>query len=136
MDPVRPVHSSLTYNVLVIALVGMIGAGAALLLMTTGSPRAGARFELGTGEAVDCPFGTGSPVCYRFNMTNTGGAEGFARCVVTPAGDSTAIFSNGEVSYESPVVVKPAEIYRLYARVDPGPSKEIAEPSITCGPAV
>ena len=31
MDPVRPMHSSLTYNVLVIALVGMIGAGAALL---------------------------------------------------------------------------------------------------------
>ena len=84
MDAARPLHSSLTYNVLVIALVGMIGAGAALLLMTTGSPRAGARFELGTGEAVDCPFGTGSPVCYRFNMTNTGGAEGYARCVVVP----------------------------------------------------
>ena len=51
MDPARPLHSSLTYNVLVVALVAMIGAGAALLFMTTGSPRAGARSELGTGEA-------------------------------------------------------------------------------------
>ena len=136
MDPARHVHSSLTYNVLVVALVAMIGAGAALLFMTTGSPRAGARFELGTGEAVDCPFGSGSPVCYRFSMTNTGGAEEYARCLVSPAGDSTAIFANGEVSYESPLAVKPGEIYRLYARVDPGPSKKIAEPSISCAPAV
>ena len=81
----------MTYTVLVIALVGLIGAGAARLFMTTGSPRAGARFELGTGEAVDCPFGTGSPVCYRFNMTNTGGAEGYARCVVAPGGDAGGI---------------------------------------------
>jgi hypothetical protein len=136
MDSARPVQSSFTYNVLVVALIGVIATGAALLFLTTGSPRAGAQFELGTGEAVDCPFGTGSPVCYRFNLTNTGGAEGYVRCLVVPAGDSAAIFANGETAYESPVAVESGEIYRLYVEVDPGPSKDIAEPSISCAPAV
>jgi hypothetical protein len=136
MDPGRPIRSSPAYNVLVVALIGVIAAGAALLFLSTDSTRAGAQFELGPGAPVDCPFGTGSPVCYRFNMSNTGGAEGYVRCLVMPTGDSSAIFANGETAYESPIAVKPGEVYRLYTRVDAGASKEIAEPIVSCAPAV
>ena len=104
MDAAPPIHSGRTYTVLVVLLAGLIALGAMLLVLVTGGGSiSSASFEVAVPEAVECPFGSGAPVCYRYNVTNTGDAPSFVRCELTPAGDTTAVFGNGSTSYESPI---------------------------------
>ncbi len=134
MDVGRTAHGNTAYNVLVVVLIAAIATCAGLLLLTTGAPRAAA-LELSAPEAEDCPFGSGSPVCYRFDLANTGGNETYVRCEALPAGDTTAVFANGGLAYESALPLEAGDVFRLYVRVDPGPSDVVQEPSVTCLPS-
>jgi hypothetical protein len=132
MDPARPSHGNLTYDVLVIALVAVMAIGAVLLFMAFG-PRPPAAFTVGAGNTSDCPFDTNSsPNCYVFTLENTGGTEGYVRCRVKPTGDSEARFSNGDRTYARAIPMQPGEQYALFTKIKAGPSEEIPEPDVSC----
>jgi hypothetical protein len=136
MDAATPIHSGRTYTVLVVLLAGLIALGAMLVVLVTGGGRiSSASFEVAAPEAVECPFGSGAPVCYRYNVTNTGDAPSFVRCELTPAGDSTAVFGNGSTSYESPIEMAATDVYRVYVQIEAGPSGEVTSPPMVgCAP--
>lgn len=134
MDAASPIHSGRTYTVLVVLLAGLIVLGATLVVLAVGGTRlSSASFEVAAAEAVDCPFGSGAPVCYRYNVSNVGDAPSFVRCELTPAGDTTAVFDNGSTSYESPVEMKAGDVYRMYVKIEAGPSGSVtSSPMVGC----
>jgi len=125
----------MSYNVLVLVLVVFIALGAMLFALTTGPVRALPDLKVGTSEAVDCPFGSGAPVCFRFPLSNEGRADTAVRCELTPAGDSTAVFGNGSAEYFSPTEIAAGETWQLYTQVEAGESAVVDEPAVACAPA-
>jgi uncharacterized protein (DUF58 family) len=125
----------MSYNVLVLVLVAFIALGAMLFALTTGPVRAIPDLKVGISEAVDCPFGSGAPVCFRFPLSNEGRADTAVRCELTPAGDSTAVFGNGSAEYFSPTEIAAGETWQLYTQVEAGESAVVDEPSVACAPA-
>jgi hypothetical protein len=133
METAATMRSNAVYNVLVVVLVAGLAAGVALLFLTTSAPARSADLTLGLPESVDCPFGSGAPVCYRFDLVNSGAAGAFVRCEVIPAGDTTAVFGNGETTYEGADALDAGEKWHLYVQVEAGADGTVTEPMVGCG---
>ena len=93
MDTVAPTRSTITYNLLAVLLAVGLTAGAALLFLSTRGPARVAELNVGMAESMECAPGTGAPVCYRYDLVNSGSAEAFVRCELVSGGDTEAVFT-------------------------------------------
>ena len=59
-------------DVLTALLIVALAVGASLFFLLWRGPSSVGRFETAAPVAVDCPSGTGAPVCYDFDITNVG----------------------------------------------------------------
>jgi hypothetical protein len=134
MDTAAPMRSNLAYNLLAVLLALGLAAGAALLFLSTNTAPRVAELGVGLPESVDCPFGSGAPVCYRYDLVNSGSASSFVRCEVAASGDTTAVFGNGETSYEGAGALEAGETWHLYVQVQAGEKDVVTEPTVGCGP--
>lgn len=120
-------------TVLTALLIVAVAAFAILFFLLWREPTAG-RFETSAPVAVDCPSGTGAPVCYAADVTNVGDAAQQVRCQVTPGADTAALFGNGEDVYSSPVPLEVGSTITLSIRVSPSEgSTVVSQPTVTCG---
>jgi hypothetical protein len=119
----------------VVVLVFGVASGLTLLVLQTRGPQSAAVFEVATGEAVRCPAGSGAPVCYRFDVTNTGQGPAPLRCAVAPAQENSAVFTaSGTSLYRSDALVLPSDSYPLYTEVEAGEDEKdtIERPVVAC----
>ena len=114
-------------------MIGLAAAGV-LFLLLLGGPSARGRFETATPAAIDCPRGTGAPVCYGVDVTNAGEGAQQVRCEVAPGPDTAALFANGSDVYISSVPVESGRTIKLYVEVSPSEGSNIvSRPSVSCG---
>jgi hypothetical protein len=130
-------RSTIWYMALVVMLFGGLAAGVALFVLQARGPVADAEFIVAVPQAVDCPTGSGVPVCYRFDVTNAGGGGDAMRCVVAPTGGGTAVFTaSGTSEYQSDGPVAVGDTYSLYTEVEAADGGSVVErPSVGCGTA-
>ena len=58
------------------------------------------------------------------------------QCLVAAAGDSTAVFVNGQTVYESATAIERGASASLFTKVSAGPSKVIdGPPVVSCAPS-
>ncbi len=133
METAAPLRSNAAYNALAILLAAGLALGAGLLFLSTNAAPRVAEVGVGQAESIDCPSGSGAPVCYRYEVVNSGTATAFVRCAVIPGGDTTAVFGNGETSYEGVTGLEPGEDWLLYVEVEAGPTDVVTEPMVDCG---
>ena len=113
-------------------LIVAITAGAVLFFLLLRGPSIG-RFEVGTPVAVDCPSGTGAPVCYEADVANVGEAAQQVRCQVTPGPDTAALFANGDDVYLSSAPIEAGRSIQLFIEVSPSQGSEIvSRPGVSC----
>lgn len=128
-------RSSLVYMALVTLLAAGLAIGVALFVLQTRVPNTDARFVVAAPEAVDCPVGTGKPVCYRYDVTNAGSGTAPVRCVIVPPASGSAVFTaSGTTVYDSPGPVAAGEVYSLYAEVEADETAEVTRPTMGCAP--
>jgi len=129
-------RSTLVYVALVVLLIGGLAMGIALFVLQARGPVADAEFTVAAPQAVDCPSGSGVPVCYRFDVTNTGAGVGAVRCGVVSADAGNAVFTaSGSSLYESDGPVAVGDTYSLYVEVEATDGKNVVErPSVGCQP--
>jgi len=127
-------RSTIWYMALVVLLVSGLAIGVALFVLQARGPVAESEFTVATAQAVDCPVGSGVPVCYRFDVTNTGGGDGAVRCVVVPADAGSAVFTaSGTTVYESDGAVAAGDTYSLYTEVEAEEGESVVEqPAVAC----
>ena len=127
-------RSTVWYVALVTVLAAGLAIGVLLFVLQARGPGADAEFLVASPEAVDCPSGSGVPVCYRFDVTNTGGGGGAMRCLVRPIGDGSAVFTaSGTGLYESDGPVAVGDTYSLYTEVEAGDGSSVVErPTLAC----
>ena len=105
-----------------------------VLLLAFRPPSTVVTVEVGAPQAEQCPVvsgGEGATACYRFDVTNTGQADGVATCLVTPAVGTEAQFANGASSVG--VRLQAGEVKSVYTRVIPADGgDEIRAPSLSC----
>ena len=125
-------RSTIWYMALVVLLVAGLAIGVALSCCRGSGRRP--EFTVATAQAVDCPVGSGVPVCYRFDVTNTGGGDGAVRCVVVPADAGSAVFTaSGTTVYESDGPVAVGDTYSLYTEVEAAEGETVVEqPAVAC----
>jgi hypothetical protein len=118
--------------VLTALLAIALAAGAVLLvLLMRGS--SGGRFEAAAPAAIDCPSGTGTPVCYGVVVTNVGDTAAQMRCEVSPGPDTAAVFSNGTDAYIGDVPIEAGRRVRLTVEVSPSEgSNVVSRPTVSC----
>ncbi|MGZ8631385.1 MAG: hypothetical protein ACXWZF_10540 [Actinomycetota bacterium] len=117
-------------------LAAGLAMGIALFVLQTRGPSSDARFMVATPEAVDCPVGSGKPVCYRYDVTNAGSGVAPLRCVIVPPAAGTAVFTaTGTTVYDSPGPVAAGDMYSLYTEVEADERAEVERPTVGCGPA-
>jgi hypothetical protein len=127
-------RSSLVYMALVTLLAAGIAVAFALFVLQTRGPGTDAEFVVADAEAVECPLGSGKPVCYRFDVTNAGSGVAPLRCVIAPPESGTAVFTaSGTSVYESDGPVAEGDTYSLYVEVEADDEAEVAQPSLGCG---
>jgi hypothetical protein len=127
-------RSTIWYVALVTVLAAGLGIGVLLFVLQARGPGGNAEFLVAAPQAVDCPSGSGVPVCYRFDVTNTGGGGGAMRCLVRPLGEGSAVFTaSGTSMYESDGPVAVGDTYSLYTEVEAGEGNSIVErPTLAC----
>lgn len=136
MKTVPASRSSLVYIALVTLLAAGIAIAFALFVLQTRGPGSDAEFVIADPEAVECPLGSGKPVCYRFDVTNAGSGVAPLRCVIAPPPSGTAVFTaSGTSVYESDGPVAQGDTYSLYTEVEAGDDAEVAQPTLGCGVA-
>lgn len=135
MDMATSTSTDALYKVLVALLFTALATGFALLFLATGGSATTASVNVAAAESVDCPFGSGSPVCYQYAITNPGDTGAFVRCQVTPSGDTTAVFGNGETIYEGAAALDGGDTLQLYVQVQPGSGDVVTEPVVGCAAA-
>jgi hypothetical protein len=130
-------RSTVGYLALVVLLVAGLAIGVMLFVLQARGPVATAEFAVAAPQAVDCPAGTASPTCYRFDVANTGGGAAAMRCVVSATGGGSAVFlATGTPTYESDGPVAVGDTYALYTEVEPAADETVAErPTVGCGAA-
>ncbi len=126
-----PEPTSPAYYLAAVALLAALGIGAALLyVLTVGSPDGGLEVSVGPPEAEDCPVGSGTPVCYRFDVTNVGDAQGTARCIATAPSGTLATFPNGTSTAD--VLLAQGETKQVYVRVQADGTVTVRPPALSC----
>ena len=133
MGSTAATRTNTTYNMLAMLLVAGLVTGAALLFLTTNAATGTAELTVGLPEPMECPFNSGVPVCYRYDVVNTGTAPAFVRCEVIPAGDTTAVFGNGETAYEGVDELAAGKGWHLVVQVRAGADDVVSEPMVGCG---
>ncbi|MEO8477344.1 MAG: hypothetical protein ABI572_09870 [Actinomycetota bacterium] len=124
-----------TMTVLTALLIVAIAAGAVLFFLVVRGPSFG-RFEAATPTAIECPTGTGAPVCYAVDVTNVGDAARQVRCQVTPGLDTAALFANGDDLYVSAAPIEARSVIKLFIQVSPSAgTKIVSRPSVSCDAA-
>lgn len=127
-------RSTLVYVALVTLLITGLAVGVALFVLQARGPGNDAEFAVAAGEPVDCPTGSGVPVCYRFDVTNSGGGASELECVAVPSDGGTAVFSaSGSETYRSDGPVEVGDTYSLYVEAAPtGEGREVGRPEVAC----
>ena len=127
-------RSTIWYVALVTLLASGLAIGVLLFVLQARGPGGDAEFLVATPQAEDCPSGSGVPVCYRFDVTNTGGGADAMRCLVTPTGEGSAVFTaSGTSVYESDGPVAVGDTYSLYTEVEAGDGSSVVErPTVSC----
>jgi hypothetical protein len=127
-----PTRTNVAYNVMAVLLAVGLAMGVALMFLATRGAVSAPVLDMHPAESVDCPFGTGAPVCYRYEIANTGNAAGFVHCEVTPTGDTTALFFNGETVWDSVVELDDGNAMQLDVQVKAGSDDVVTAPSVRC----
>ena len=126
--------STIWYMALVVLLAAGLAIGIALFALQARGPVGAAEFVVETGSAVDCPAGSGAPVCYRFDVTNAGAGPGALECTVMPIGGGDAVFTASSTAvYRSEGPVTVGDTYSLYTEVRAaGDEAEVGRPGLAC----
>jgi hypothetical protein len=127
-------RSTVGYMALVVLLAAGLAIGVALFILQARGPGSEAEFTVATAQAVDCPAGSGVPVCYRFDVTNTGRGAGPVRCLVAPTGGGSAAFTaSGTNAYQSDGPVAVGDTYSLYTEVEAAEGEDVVDrPTVGC----
>ena len=127
-------RSTIGYMALVVLLVAGLAIGVALFVLQTRGTVGSADLVVAPGAPVDCPQGTGAPVCYVFDVTNAGGGAEPMECIVVAADGGKAIFTASEVElYQSDGPVAVGDTYSLYTEVTPADGEtEVGRPEVVC----
>jgi hypothetical protein len=128
-----PSRGSTVYNVAFIVLVTCLAVGALLFTRLIGNedgPHDG--LVIGRAQATACPVGQHAPLCYRFDLTNTGESEAAASCAVLADTGMTAQFLNGDVEYVASLLS--GQTISLVTKVDATEGNTVKAPSVECGP--
>ena len=121
------------YHVAFIALVAGLGiAGSLVYLLVTQPVIESAGVEISEPVADDCPVGERAPVCYRFEVTNTGDEVGAFDCQALSPADSLAVFQNGEP--RSALILAPGQTDAVLIKVTPLETDTVMAPSLVCDP--
>lgn len=124
---------SFGYTVAFFALVAGLGVAGSLVYLLVARPvTEEAGVEVSEPVAQDCPVGERAPVCYRFEVTNTGDEVGAFNCQALPPADSLAVFSNGEP--RSALVLGPGRSETVVVKVTPLETDTVTAPSLECDP--
>lgn len=124
---------TLGYYVAFIALVAGLGmAGSLVYLLVTQPATDPAGVQISEPVADDCPVGERAPVCYRFEVTNTGDEVGAFNCQALPPVDSLAVFQNGEP--RSALILSPGQTDSVLIKVTPLETDTVRAPSLVCDP--
>lgn len=124
---------TLGYYVAFIALVAGLGIAASLVYLLVVRPvTESAGVEVSEPVADDCPVGERAPVCYRFEVTNTGDEVGAFSCQALPPADSLAVFQNGEP--RSTLILAPGQTDPVLVKVTPLETDTVMAPSLVCDP--
>ncbi len=116
------------------ALVALVIATVVLSTLLL-KPPAKARFEVGEGQATQCPTGGHAPACYKFPVANSGSVAATMQCVVASAEGTQAVFLSDLPTYVGPYSVAPGSRQTLWVKVDPGAGGTVRPPSVSCSPA-
>ena len=115
----------------VILGVMLVVAVILLMLLVLRPPSATMRVAIGPAAAEPCPVESGGTACYRFEVANTGQADGLAECGTTPAPGTEAVFANGASVVD--VRLQAGEIKGVYVRVTPAAgSDQVGAPALDC----
>lgn len=127
-------RSTIGYMALVVLLIAGLAIGAALLVLQTRGSVGSADLLVAPASAVDCPEGSGAPVCYVFDVTNAGGGAEPMECLAIPAGGGRVVFTASESDlYRSDEAVAVGDTYSLYTEVTPADGEtEVGRPEVVC----
>jgi hypothetical protein len=127
-------RSTIGYMALVVLLVAGLAIGVALFVLQTRGSVGSADLVVAPGTAVDCPDGSGAPVCYVFDVTNAGGGAEPMECIVVAAAGGKATFTaSGSELYQSDGPVSVGDTYSLYTEVSPAEGEsEVGRPEVLC----
>ncbi len=110
--------------------VGLLVALILLLLLTLRPSNGQMTLAIGEPHAEECPVGSGAPACFRFDVTNTGQADGVATCFAMAATGTEAVFANGADSVG--VRLGGGEVKGVYVKVTTLGSDEVLAPALRC----
>jgi len=118
------------YYVAIVVLAVALVAGATLfgLLVARGNTQVPA-FAVTGPHAASCPVGS-APACFGFQVSNSGGTQGTAFCIVTAALNTTALFLNDQRS--TGVLLSPNETRTIYVKVTPTKGDLASAPVMLC----
>ena len=127
-------RSTIGYMALVVLLVAGLAIGVALFVLQTRGSVGSADLVVAPGTAVDCPQGSGAPVCYVFDVTNAGGGGEPMECIAVAAEGGKAIFTASESElYQSDGPVAVGDTYSLYTEVTPAEGEtDVGQPEVIC----
>lgn len=119
------------YYIGIVLLAAALGVGVSLVTVLITTPDdSGAIYVLSAPQADECPVGERAPVCFRFDITNTGSTGGTASCLTSPAPGTLAVFPNGNATAD--VLLASGETRQLYVKVIPDEGNEVLAPSVGC----
>jgi hypothetical protein len=81
-----------SYYVAAAALVVAIASFLVLTAMVVRSPQRFSLFQWGAPTAASCLPGSGDDACFRLQVHNTGSADGFVQCSLSPVPGTSALF--------------------------------------------
>lgn len=114
-----------------VALVAALGVAGSLVYLLIARPVAeSAGVEVSAPTADVCPVGDRAPVCYRFEVENTGDSVGTFDCRTLPPSGSQAVFQNGES--RTVLILGPAQVESLFVKVTPLETDVVTQPSLNC----
>ncbi len=123
-----------TYYIAIVVLVASLAIGSVLFFLLVSRPAGETlRFDVANAAPEDCPAGTGAPVCYRFNVTNAGEAQGTALCTTGAPAGTEALFANDQPSVVIPL--EAGETRGLLVKVSPIDTATVGQPTMSCAPA-
>jgi hypothetical protein len=125
------VQGSTVYSIAFGVLMFCLVLGVLLFTRLIGNDDASGGFEVGRPQPTPCPVGQHAPLCYQFDVTNTGEADVSAQCAILAEDGMTAQFLNGDSEYIGSVVS--GQTIRLYAKVDATEGNTVAAPNVRCG---